>query len=88
MFVTPSLWYHLIDWRSPESEGVLRRAPGRVRREVEALGLRDGGPVVFIPARPEELERLGLDPGKPLTLEDVVKAVERKLAAARSPTRG
>ncbi len=60
-----------------------------IREELEVLGSTEWSPdeVILIPARPEELKRLGLDPGKPVTLDDLVDAIRRKVVAeARSPS--
>ena len=61
----------------------------RLRKELEALGNTAWSPreVVLIPATREELERLGLDPSKPIMLEDVVEAVRRGLEQAAKPAR-
>ena len=85
-------WYHLLDWDDPE---VARELWGKLseaeRRSLCAKNLAPktlcgGAEPVTILARPGELERLGLDPGKPPTLEEIVKAVEERLA--RKPLTG
>ena len=84
ILATPSPWYHIIRWWSPGSDELYRQLPPRARREVSALGLRSRGPVVLVPARPEALRRLGLDPRGPVTLRDVVRAAGRgRLAPPR-----
>ena len=75
----PSPWYHLINWGVPESNSLYRRIPQRYRREVEALGLRGRGPIVLVPARPEQLRELGLDPEEPVTLGDIVEKVRERV---------
>ena len=90
----PSPWYHLINWSAPESDSLYRRIPNKHRREIEALGLRGGGPIVLIPARPEQLRELGLDPEEPVTLDDIVEKIrervkrELKAKKAASPRTG
>ena len=75
----PSPWYHLIKWSAPESNSLYQRIPRRYRREIEALGLRGGDPIVLVPARPEQLRELGLDPEKPITLEDLVEKIKERV---------
>ena len=69
---------------------IYRSLPQEARTELYYQGLdptaKPRGRTVFIAAEEEEVRSLGLDPEKPITLKDVIKAVERKLAAARSPT--
>ncbi len=77
ILATPSPWYHLINWKAREAQRMFKRLPEELKTKIEALGLRDGGPVVLIPSRPEELRELGLDPEKPVTLKDIVEAVEK-----------
>ncbi len=78
-------WHHLLDWTQVPTDDL----PPRVEREIRALALdKPEEELVFIPATRRQLEQLGLNPDDPLTLEDVVKAVEMKLTAARSPTHG
>jgi len=59
------------------------RLDPKLREELEILGNTEWSPseVTLIPARPEQLRELGLDPDQPLTLEDVVEAVRRRLTA-------
>ncbi|MCE4624958.1 MAG: hypothetical protein F7C35_03730 [Desulfurococcales archaeon] len=73
---TPSPWFHALDW----SELPYSDLPDRVRREIEVLGLHEiDKETVLIPARPEQLRELGLDPEQPLTLEDIVRAVREEI---------
>ena len=57
------------------------RLDPKLRMELEILGNTDWSPdeVILIPARPEELRELGLDPEEPITLEDIVRAVREKV---------
>ncbi len=60
-----------------------------IREELEVLGSTEWSPdeVILIPADPERLRRLGLDPERPITLEDLEEAIKRKvLAEAQSPS--
>ncbi len=84
VLATPSPWFHALDW----SQLPLADLPERVRREIEALGLdKLDQETILIPATRDQLEQLGLDPDQPLTLEDVVRAVERRLAAGTPAAR-
>jgi len=85
-FILRPRWFHLFDWSNPE---VARELLPRLTRE-ERLELcatlapetvcGDKKPHLIL-ASPQELRRLGLDPSKPITLEDLVEAVRRKLLA-------
>ncbi len=60
-----------------------------IREELEVLGSTEWSPdeVILIPADPERLRRLGLDPERPRTLEYLEEAIKRKvLAEAQSPS--
>ena len=87
-------WYHLLDWSNPE---VARELWNKLTREQQLRVCQAGlappelcnnhKPTTIL-ARPEDLQQLGLDPEKPITLEDLVEAVRRRLQAeARPPTR-
>jgi len=81
ILVAASPWHHLIDW-AQMPPNAWNDLPDHVKRELDALGLDpENGERILIPARPEQLRELGLDPEKPITLEDVVEAVKRRLAA-------
>jgi len=84
--VTPSPWYHALDWSSLPMDGL----PERVEKEIKALDLhRLDKPLALIPADPDRLRRLGLDPSRPVTLEDLEEAIRHKLLAeldAQSPS--
>ena len=86
VIVTPSPWYHALDWSSIPMDGL----PERIEKEIKALGLHQlDKPLTLIPADPDKLRQLGLDPEKPVTLEDLEEALRRKLLAetqAQSPS--
>ena len=54
-----------------------------IRQELETLGNTEWSPkeVTLIPVTRSQIEELGLDPEKPITLEDLVEAVRRKVLA-------
>ncbi len=85
-------WYHLFDWSSPEVlREVLPRLTEREKLELCATlapqTVCKGRRPHILVASPEELRQLGLDPSRPITLEDLVEAVRRKvLAEAQSPS--
>lgn len=80
--VTPSPWYHALDWSSIPMDDL----PERIEKEITALGLHQlDKPLALIPADPDKLRQLGLDPEKPITLEDLIEAVRRKVLA-EAPT--
>ena len=51
----------------------------KLKEELEILGNAEWSPreVILIPARPEQLRELGLDPEEPLTLDDIIRAVRK-----------
>ena len=67
----------------------------KLRMELEILGNAESSPeeVVLIPARPEELRELGLDPEEPITLQDLMEKIREKIRrelegkTAASPSR-
>ena len=73
--VGPASHLHAQYWDDP-NDPVWAGLDPRLRVELELLGNTAWSPdeVVLIPARPGVLRELGLDPGEPLTLEDVVRA--------------
>ena len=70
---------HLQYW-DDSGDPLWRALPEAYRRELEILGLTEWSPdeVILIPATPGELRELGLNPGKPLTLRDIVEAARRR----------
>ncbi len=80
ILVGPSDWYHGLLWETLPHKTWIKLAP-QIRGELEALGLDPGGEeTILIPAKKSELEALGLDTSKPITLEDLKKALEKKAA--------
>ena len=83
-------WIHQLLPLDPE-DPIYRSLPPEARIEIYYQGLdptrNPRGRTVFIAADEEEVRSLGLDPEKPITLKDVVAAVERKLAATQPSAR-
>ena len=83
-FFTEAKWYHLFNWSDPE---VARELLPRLT-EMERLGLCAtlapetvcGGmrPHILV-AKPDELKELGLDPEKPITLQDLMEKIEERI---------
>ncbi len=94
LILAASPWHHLIDW-SQMPPNAWKDLPERVRRELEALGLspESGEEKVLISAARTQIEQLGLDPGEPITLDDIIEKVREQLARelgakpAASPSR-
>ena len=69
-------WYHLLDWSTLPYEDL----PNRMKKEIKALTLDSPSrPLALVPADPEELRSLGLNPEEPITLEDIVGALREKI---------
>ena len=87
-------WYHLLDWTVPENKALWRRLPEKARldlcsKKLAPEDLCTHTETLTILAKPGDLQQLGLDPSRPLTLEDLVEAIRRKLQAelqAQSPS--
>ncbi|MEB3773671.1 MAG: hypothetical protein GSR86_01930, partial [Desulfurococcales archaeon] len=72
-------WFHIFDWGSPEVlEEVLPRLTERERLELCATlapeSVCNGRKPHILVADPDRLKSLGLDPEKPITLEDLEEA--------------
>ena len=85
VFMARASTVNLLHWDEPDH--LWSRLPEEARTELYYHGQapeKPRGRIVYIAAEEEEVRGLGLDPEKPITLKDVVKAVERKLAAAQT----
>ena len=85
-YIAQAKWYHLFDWSNPEVlREVLPRLTERERLELCATlapeKVCEGRRPHILVAHPEELRQLGLDPERPLTLEELVEAIRRKVLA-------
>ena len=71
-------WYHLLLWETfPPTTWA--KLGSRMRGELEALALDPvGEETVLIPVKKSELEKLGLDPSKPITLEDIKRVLQTR----------
>ncbi len=79
LLMAPADWHHLLVWRA--DSWLWNRIPRLARQELEALALDPKGEeTILIPAKKNQLEKLGLDTSKPITLEDLKKALEKKAA--------
>jgi len=80
---------NLLDWA--EEDELWRALPQEARTELYYHGQAPEKPsskVVLIAAEEEELRRLGLDPLKPITLEDIIRAVREKILPEVGPRAG
>ncbi len=85
MLIAPAEWYHGILWEEMP-ERAWKTIPEKVRRELEALGLsRTPRKPVFIVATEEEIRELGLDPNKPITLEELKRKIIEQEAKKAAP---
>ena len=92
-FILRPRWFHLFDWSNPEVAGeLLPRLTREERLELCATLAPEtvcrGKKPHLLLASPQELRELGLDPSKPITLEDLVEAVRRGSQDARSGAGG
>ena len=83
-------WYHLLDWTVPENKALWRRLPEKARldlcsKKLAPEDLCTHTETLTVLARPEDLQQLGLDPEKPITIEDLVDAIRRKVVAEARP---
>ncbi|MEB3760766.1 MAG: hypothetical protein GSR72_02210 [Desulfurococcales archaeon] len=83
-FFTQAKWYHLFNWSDPEvAEEILPRLTEKELTELCATlapeTICKGKKPHILVARPEDLKDLGLDPKRPITLEDLIEAVKEKL---------
>ena len=80
--LTKASHLHLMLWDDKE-DPLLKELPEHATKELEILGLTTWSPreTILIPAIPEELSELGLNPENPITLKDVTEAIKRKLTA-------
>ncbi len=82
-------WYHLLDWNNPEvAEELWNKLTREQQLRVCQAGLAppqlcDNRKPITVLAKPEDMESLGLDPGKPVTLEDIIEAVKGKLPTTK-----
>ncbi len=84
VIAAPSPWFHALDW----SQIPLHDLPEHVQGEIRAMGLdRLDEETVFISASREEIEALGLDPDRPLTLRDVIEALKAKSLRIAEPAK-
>ena len=85
--LAPAAWFHILKWRG-EPIHAWQQLPRDVRLELEALGLTpeptDAETLTVLASR-KELQELGLDPSKPVTLEDLRKSLEKKAKPAVAP---
>ena len=78
-------WYHLFNWSDPEVAGELwERLTEAQKRKICLKGLAPrelcgGREPITILADPDKLRQLGLDPEKPITLEDLMEKIKEEL---------
>ena len=84
VFMAPADWFHGILWEEMP-ERAWRTIPVDVRRELESLGLgRSSERIVYVAARESEVKELGLDPSKPITLEDLKEKIVEQLTKKKA----
>ena len=79
VLLAPADWYHVLAWKP--MDWVWPKLPERTRLELEALGL---GPkptpeVVTVLATREEVEKLGIDVEKPITLKELARRLGKEI---------
>jgi len=76
--LSPAEWYHGLLWH--RMKNVLPRLPEKIKMELSALGINpeDQDETVLVIAKKKQLEELGLDPTKPITLVELLKKILEK----------
>ena len=75
-------WIHQLIRLDPE-DPIYMGLPAEAKTELYYQGLdpqkKPQGRTIFIAAEEEKIKQLGLDPTKPITLDDILEAIQRKL---------
>ncbi len=76
--ISPAEWYHGLLWY--KMKNTLPRLPKNIKKELTALGINpeDKDQTVLVIAKKKQLEQLGLDPSKPITLDEIMKKILEK----------
>jgi len=77
--ITPATWFHVLNWKQ-EPIHAYNQLPREIKLELQALGLapkHEHMPLTIL-AKPQEIKELGLDPSKPITLEEIMKKILEK----------
>ena len=77
-YISPAPWYTGLLWN--ENDKIYKRLPLDIKKELIALGINpeDQDETVLIIAKKKQLEKLGLDPSKPITLDEVEEKILEK----------
>ncbi len=75
-------WIHQLIQLDPE-DPIYRNLPTEAKVELYYQGLdpleKPRGTTVFIAAEEEKIKQLGLDPTKPITIDDIIEAIHKQL---------
>ncbi len=79
-YLSPAPWYTGLLWS--KNDKTYKRLPPDIKKELTALGINpeDQDETILIIAKKKQLEKLGLDPSKPITLEELEKKILEKHA--------
>ena len=82
--LSPAEWYHGLLWN--KMENTFRRIPEDIRKELTALGINpeDKDETILVIAKRKQLEQLGLNPDKPVTLEELTKKILEKTSTMKT----
>ena len=77
--ITPATWFHVLNWKQ-EPIHAYKQLPRKIKLELEALGLSPLKEMIAITTltTPTKIKELGLDPSKPITLEELEKKILEK----------
>ncbi len=77
--ITPATWFHVLNWKQ-EPIHAYNQLPREIKLELEALGLSPQKEIIAatILATPMKIKELGLDPSKPITLDELEKKILEK----------
>ncbi len=77
--IAPATWFHVLNWKK-EPIHAFNQLPLDIRLELEALGLaptQEYKPLTVL-ATSQEIEELGIDHNKPVTLEELKRKILEK----------
>jgi len=77
-YLSPAPWYTGLLWS--KNDKTYKRLPPDIKKELTALGINpeDQDQTILVIAKKKQLEKLGLNPDKPITLEELQEKIIEK----------